>query len=432
MFSLLGVQQTTRTSIFQLAARVHCERRLDLRYGPLVGTVRFASRSNQSSGHLPNVKPKTSSDQRRTNGNQQGRQLDAAKKASLLLNSLSKASRNHEVADVQRSLVEDGKTLPVTVNNASSESEENSKTIEIDEQEEAIQRRIVHERTKLLWPGIWTLLALTGTIGTFAYLDARYNASSDTTQLPERAQLPQTWFLTPEVIKEGVKAGWKELDKLTIGIVVATVAIHFMKKSPLPLWEKLIHITGEKKYTAFTYPFVHSNWAHVSQNMFVLCWFMPGVVSYFDGDMFQAAALFASVPLLTSYLQHFNFRWGVATGIPLNMGSSGAIAAFLGAYCAAYPNEKVWLPSFAIVRLDAMYWGVLFAIWQLGSMVKTPKGGNRPAFLVSHSSLTFLACMLTRKGPRRQPGPWSCIRLLRRQRQRLEAFNRCLLEAERR
>jgi membrane associated rhomboid family serine protease len=430
MFSFLGAQQTTRTSIFQLAARVRCGRRLGLHDVTPVGTVRFASRSNQSSRKLPNVKPRYSSDRRRTNSDLQSRPVDAAKKASLLLNSLSKIGRDHEIAGVQRPLVEDGKTLPATVNNANSESEEDCKTIEIDKQEEAIQRRIVHERTKLLWPGIWTFVALTGTIGTFAYLDARYSTPSDTTQLPERAQLPQTWFLTPEVIKEGVKAGWKELDKLTIGIVVATVAIHFMKKSPLPFWEKLIHITGEKRYTAFTYPFAHSNWAHLSQNMFALCWFMPGVVRYLDGDMFQAAALFASVPLLTSYLQHFTFRWGAATGIPLNMGSSGAVAALLGAYCAAYPNEKVWLPSFAIVRLDAMYWGVLFAIWQLGSISKTPKGGNRPAFLVSHSRQITSACMLTSKGARRQSGSWSCIRPSRRQRQRLETIDRRLLEAE--
>jgi len=171
---------------------------------------------------------------------------------SLLLKSLSKASKKHEAIKVQKPLVEDRKTVAAPVEHAS--TEEDSQNIEIDEQEERIQRRILHNRTKLLWPGIWTLSALTGTYGAFAYLSATHSDATEaaTTELPEQTRLPQTWYLTPEVIREGVKAGWKELDKLTIGIVIATVAIHFMKKSPLPFWEKLVHITGEKKYTAFT------------------------------------------------------------------------------------------------------------------------------------------------------------------------------------
>jgi membrane associated rhomboid family serine protease len=266
--------------------------------------------------------------------------------------------------------------------------EEAVKTIEINEYEEYIQRKIMKDRTKLLWPGIWTFFALTGTYAGFAYLDARYGKdTSSSTQLPERAKLPQDWYLTPTIMREGIKAGWNELDKLTVGIVVASIAIQLTRKSPLPFWEKLMHITGEKKYTAFTYPFVHSSWGHLAQNMFVLCWFMPGVVRYLDCDYFHAAALFASVPLITSYLQHFAFRWGPATGVPLNMGSSGAVAAMFGAYCVAYADEKVWLPSFIVVRLDAKYWGVLYAMWQLARLMATPKGGNRPAFLVSFARL---------------------------------------------
>jgi membrane associated rhomboid family serine protease len=267
------------------------------------------------------------------------------------------------------------------------------RTIEIDENEERIQRNILKSRTKLLWPGIWTFFALTGTFGAFAYLDAKYGCSvSTSTQISDHAQLPQAKFLTPTVIKEGIKGGWNELDKLTMGIVIASVAVQFARKSPLPFWERLIHITGEKKYTAFTYPFVHSAWGHLGQNMFALCWFLPGVVRYLDGDLFQAAALFVSVPLITSYLQHFAFRWGSVAGLPLNMGSSGAIAAVFGAYCVAYADEKVWLPSFLVLRFDAKYWGVLYAVWQLGSMFKTPKGGNRPAFLVRIASLGREKC----------------------------------------
>jgi membrane associated rhomboid family serine protease len=259
------------------------------------------------------------------------------------------------------------------------------KTIEISQEEAAIQLGIVKKRVKILWPGVWTVFALAGTWGTLAYLDARSSNASQAidSQLAERAKIPQSWFLTPSVVMQGIKAGWNEFDKLTIGIVVATVGIHFLKRSPLPIWEHLIHITGEKRYTAFTYPFVHSDWAHLGQNMLGVVWFLPAVVHYLDGDKFHAATLLVSVPLITSYLEHFAFRWGAVTGLPLNMGSSGAMAAIIGAFCVAYPDEKVWVPNFLIFRLDAKYCAALFAAFQIAHMVKAPKGPNRPAFIVS-------------------------------------------------
>jgi membrane associated rhomboid family serine protease len=260
---------------------------------------------------------------------------------------------------------------------------EDEVTLTIDEKEEAVQRRIVFMRRKLLWPGIWTLLALAGTYGTLGYLDVKAGIpSSDGSQLPERAQLPQTWYLTPTVISEGIKAGWNELDNLTIGIVVATFAIHLLKRSPLPIWERLIHITGEAKWTTFTYTLVNSSWAHAATNMAALAWFLPGVVRYFDGDLFHTSAFLISVPLITSYLTHFAYRFNLANGLVLNLGASGSIAAAFGVYCVAYAHEKVWVPQGLILRLDAIYWGLLFAASQAYSMFNTPKGGNRPAFLV--------------------------------------------------
>jgi len=260
---------------------------------------------------------------------------------------------------------------------------EDGVTLTIDEKEEAIQQRIVFMRRKLLWPGIWTLLALAGTYGTLAYLDVKAGVpSSDGSQLPERTQLPQTWYLTPTVIREGIQAGWKELDNLTIGIVAATFAIHLLKRSPLPIWEKLIHVTGEARWTAFTYPLVNSSWSHAAQNMAALVWFLPGVVRYFDGDLFHTSAFLISVPLITSYFTHFAYRFNMASGLVLNLGASGGIAAVLGIYSVAYANEKVWTPHGLVLRLDAMYWALLFAASQAYSMLQSPKGGNRPAYLV--------------------------------------------------
>lgn len=284
------------------------------------------------------------------------------------------------------------KVLPETEHNGTKGDVE----FTIDEKEEAIQQRIVIKRRQLLWPGIWTLLALTGTYGTLAYLDVKAGVpSSDGSQLPERTQLPQTWYITPTVVIEGVKGCWRDLDYLSIGIISVTVAVHFLKKSPLPIWENLIHITGERKWTAFTYPLVNTSWGHAAANMGALIWFMPSVVRYFDGDLFHTSAFFVSIPLITSYITHFAYRFNFASGLVLNMGASGAIAAVFGAYCAANPHEKVWVPWSLVFRLDAMYFGLLFAATQAYSMFKIPTGGNRPAYLVCCIRNMLLRCRYT-------------------------------------
>jgi len=311
--------------------------------------------------------------------------LSTSKKAASLLNHVNKIKREAPIeAKVVAPKVEpparvvEGKIVP---------EEDGATTIEINEEELAIQHRIVKNRRKVLGPGVWTIFAVAGTFGVFAFLDAKFGSQPSDDPTPfERAQIPQTWYMTPTVVMEGVKAGWAELDKLTIGIAVLCVAMHFLRKSPLPIWERLIHITGEKRYTAFTYPLIHSNWAHLGNNFFGLCWFLPGVVHYFDNDKFHAATFLITIPLITTFLQHFVFRWTTVRGIPLNMGASGAIAAALGAFCMAYPDEKVWTPNFVVFRLDAKYCGVLYVAWQLASEIKAPKGGgSRPDFIVSAS-----------------------------------------------
>ncbi|KAF1919182.1 hypothetical protein BDU57DRAFT_536193 [Ampelomyces quisqualis] len=246
-----------------------------------------------------------------------------------------------------------------------------SSTLEIEDKEIAIQNDIMSNRQKLLWPGIWTFFAVAGTCGTLAYLDARSSANnpSSENELPDRIKIPQTWYLTPSVIEEGIKAGSQEIDKLTIGIVAACIAIHFLKKSPLPIWENLIHVTGEKKYTSFTYPYVHATWSHLAQNMWAVCWFLPGVVHAFEGDLCHAAAFFTTVPLITSYLTHFVFRWGNMSGLPFNMGSSGAISALMGVFCVTYPDEKIWVPESTVFRIDAKYYAALFAVLQLNGLL---------------------------------------------------------------
>ncbi|KAF1925535.1 uncharacterized protein M421DRAFT_69736 [Didymella exigua CBS 183.55] len=322
--------------------------------------------------------------------------IDSARKASLVLNSLRKSVQSPDVkTNVQsptRSPVFDPLNSPIqdeepagsgSIKQSEKGQVEEPETIEISEKELAIQMRIAERRRKVLWPGIWTLFALAGTYGTLAYLDVKNGIpSSDGSHLPERAQLPQTWYLTPTVIREGIVAGWRELDSLTIGIVVASVAIHLLKRSPLPIWEKLIHVTGEAKWTAFTYPLLNSNWTHLALNMAALVWLLPGVVHYFDGDLFHTSAFLVSVPLITSYLTHFAYRFNMTQALVLNVGASGAIFAAFGVYCIAYAKEKLWVPTLFVLRLDAREWGLMFVLYQAYNMMQASKSGNRPAFLV--------------------------------------------------
>lgn len=366
--------------------------------------ARFKSRSARSTPSKP-AKPTSKPaglDNSTLRRRGRGAKVDSAKKASLLLNSFRKSMAPTEPAPV----VENDKVEPASkgisarpvassprdfikgMSQSTDHSPEDSVTLTIDEKEEAILHRIMVRRRKLLWPGIWTLLALTGTYGTLAYFDVKAGVpSSDGSQLSERVQLPQTWYLTPTVIREGIQAGWRDLDNLTMAIIAATFAIHLLKRSPLPIWEKLIHVTGEAKWTAFTYPLVNSSWAHAAQNMAALSWFLPGVVHYFDGDLFHTSAFLVSIPLVTSYLTHFAYRLNLASGLVLNLGASGSVAAAFGVYSVAYANEKIWVPQGIVLRLDAMYWGLLFAASQAYSMVKSPKGGNRPAYLVRFTGL---------------------------------------------
>ncbi|KAF2865265.1 hypothetical protein BDV95DRAFT_507498 [Massariosphaeria phaeospora] len=249
--------------------------------------------------------------------------------------------------------------------------------------EEAVQRRILKHRIRILVPGIWALSAVVGIYTILAYLDSRFGAGAppnDPSSSPWN-ELPRTLLLTPKVVMDGLQIGWTELDKLTIGLVVLNVAVHLMKRSPLKFWEKLPHIAGEKHYTLLTYVFAHSSWAHLASNIFGICWVLPSVVRLFDDDIFHASALYLSVPVVVGYLSNFGFRWGWIKGIPINMGGSTAIFAVFGAYCMAYPHEKVWFPTLGIFRLEAMTWAALLVVMDgLRYWSSRGRSKSRPAY----------------------------------------------------
>jgi len=241
------------------------------------------------------------------------------------------------------------------------------------------------KRRQVRWPGIWTLSALAGTYGALAYLDVKTGVpSSDGSHLPARAQLPQTWELTPEIVRAGLVAGWKELDSLTIGIVVVSVALHLLSKHRPSLWRKLAHTTGEAKWTAFTSPLLDYNWKSLSLNMAALIWFLPSVVHYFDGDLFHTTAFLVSVPLTTSYLMHLAYRLNL---VQAHMGVAGPLHltyALFGIYCVAYAHEKLRMPAGLVFRLDAWHWVVLFWVLQACKLAQTSNNTRRILIVVGH------------------------------------------------
>jgi membrane associated rhomboid family serine protease len=209
----------------------------------------------------------------------------------------------------------------------------------------------------------------------------------------ERIQYPQTWYLTPQIVREGIETGFEQFDPLTQRIVTMMVLIYSFRRYSSPILKKLTRSTGsvlsnsaafmvDRHVHIWANVLLHRSWGHVLLNAFALSWFLPGVVSYFDGDMYHTTAFLMSVPFLTSYAQHIAFRYSPIRGILLSAGADGLVAAAMGVYCTAYSEEKLWLPPFLILRLDAKYWAGLFALQQLYSMAKTPLSGNRTAQVV--------------------------------------------------
>lgn len=227
-------------------------------------------------------------------------------------------------------------------------------------------------KRKLLWPGIWTLLALTSTYGTLAYLDVKAGIpSSDGSHLPARAQLPQTLSLTPTALGAGLAAHWRDLDGLTTGVLLLSVAIHLLKRAPLPLWRNFVHGPGSAQWTAFTHPLLNASWTHLAANMAALVCFLPDAVHYLDGDLFHASALLASVSLVSSYLTHSAYRLNLAVAPILLVGPSSAIAAAFGVCCVAYAREEVWGPA-----------GAVFGVHQAYAVLRASRGGRGAALLV--------------------------------------------------
>jgi membrane associated rhomboid family serine protease len=243
-------------------------------------------------------------------------------------------------------------------------------------QELDIQKDIRTQRKRLLRPGLFSVFAIASIWVGCAYLDTRIEVQDD---LAPRTVSESRW-LTPTVIKEQVIAGWKELDKMTITLILSYVSIHMTRRLPSRFWQNLSHIAGERNWTLLTYPFVHSSWGAVLSSATILTWFLPTVVRDFGGDYFHIGALYLSIPVLTGFLTHLQFRGPRATaGIPIEMGPSGALAAIMSAFAIAHPQEKIF---FGPVRMEAGILAVVLLAYEGLSMIVMR--GRRISF-ISHS-----------------------------------------------
>lgn len=264
-----------------------------------------------------------------------------------------------------------------------------------------VQKNIVKNRKKLLWPGLFTVASISGIYCGFAYLDEQYDLQDRNLVA---AEWSNSWYFTPTIIWEGIKNGVKEVDVLTLGVMGLYTAIYLTKRLPIRFWERLAHIAGDRTWTLATYSFVHPRLSGLTASFFFLIWFMPGVVRYFDGDYLHAAAFYLSLPILLCFLRHFQFLGkNPVLGIPLEVGSSGALCGLIGAYTAAYPWEKIWVVVTGPFRFDAIYITSGFLLWEIWKTVKKSnasfaiKGSALPT-MVSHivSALTPInRCCLT-------------------------------------
>ncbi|CAE7013888.1 hypothetical protein P3342_003849 [Pyrenophora teres f. teres] len=235
--------------------------------------------------------------------------------------------------------------------------------------------RLMRERVKLLWPGIWTISAVVATYGVFAYMDANYGgATSPVTLQSDRPETSDSWFLTPSAIRDGIKTAWQDPDKLTVGIIGFSAAILALRRSGLFSLVHLVHVTGRHKYTAFTHPFIYKDWVHLGGTSFLLACLLPGLVRHFDGDLYHTAAFLVSVSLVMPYLHHFVYRTIPTYSIPVARGAAYVCVAIFGASCAAHVHEKMWVPVGVVLRLPGEAWGLLYVVlWSLLTM-KSERG----------------------------------------------------------
>jgi hypothetical protein len=230
-----------------------------------------------------------------------------------------------------------------------------------------------------------------GVYGTLAYLDVKAGIpSSDGSQLPERATLSQSWYLTPTIISEGIKATWNALDDIAIISILVNTAMW------LPPARRLLGRSGLRGLRTFQVS--RHSWSYGAKQAayegVLLVLFLPGVIHYFDGDVFHFAAFANSVLLITACLGVFALRYKSIPVENLSIAPRNIISAIIGVYCVTYATERIWIPPALIFRLEP--WSILLAhVFYCGLKMARGPMLARIAYLVLHRPSNAIEHMLT-------------------------------------
>ncbi|KAF2709416.1 hypothetical protein K504DRAFT_455144 [Pleomassaria siparia CBS 279.74] len=242
--------------------------------------------------------------------------------------------------------------------NSSSNPEEDTTSFE--------EKKIINEKDALLQlyllPVGFLVFGSALLYGTLALFDSQWGSLHGATGV-EHTPTSDAWLPTFAMLKDGYNSILKETDNATIGIVFVSVAVQLLKRCPLPIWYKMIHIPLLKvpgSYTLFTHPLTHTTWLNLASTTFFVVWFLPEVANILGGDTFHASAFFFMFPPIMAYLEHFSPQRSIPGSVQAITSPSIAICAMFGAIVAARPHEKFWLPYLGVLRLEAVQWGLLW------------------------------------------------------------------------
>lgn len=217
-----------------------------------------------------------------------------------------------------------------------------------------------HPRHKLLRSAVATLILGGATYSICAFIDTKFGTpfrSDDA--IPDRASdhLPQTWYFTPDTIRQSALALWNDMDGWTLYLGATIVLSALLKKG---LWKANL------------------------PDAVMLSLFFPSVVHCFDHDGYHTAAFLICLPLAAGYLTEvMAYRLKLTDSLIHSLGPGATAMTAMGFYSVKYSNEKVWAPPGVALRVDAWVWTAGYVAFQAWLMARWGRGTVRIDSLVS-------------------------------------------------
>lgn len=159
-----------------------------------------------------------------------------------------------------------------------------------------------------------------------------------------------------------------------------------------------------------TYMFLHSGWAHILLNMWVMWIFADNIEDVMGPLRFSVFYLLCGVMALAGHV-----LLNPQSDIPV-VGASGAIAGIMGAYLVLYPHGKVLtlIPIFFIpyfIEIPAVVFLLVWFLLQIGSGLATVATGQEGGVAWLAHAGGFLAGILLLPLFRRQERCYYCYNL---------------------